>query len=357
MSVERVKSIILKPKEGKIFITSACSNCTPKTYNKWEFMQEETDYHKKELKLMRGINGGGLSLNDSCYKWNYARLKANEELYNNGGSWQIYEDSEISCKTYCLGELISSTYISITENDVKSGKYMENYKGKNYTLYYDIEEYNTAKTKAHNTLENYYKVFMKYFNEKHDGQYYLYSEKYGNIEPKGTTGSFYYNVGDGTIKPMDYMKAYCLTYYLGRDVEIKEIPTRQYKPTQEQIEESKNRIAMLGLSEKCNNKLYMGDMYNYVVSDFDIIKAINEFEIQHNAYVYYVIYTSTTFGRLYAMLYVSNEKQEWQEDRNLLSNGQCVAYVYNKTTPIFSEIGLIGFEKSSYNKDVLNRTF
>ena len=114
---------------------------------------------------------------------------------------------------------------------------------------------------------------------------------------------------------------------------------------------------MLGLSEKCNNKLYMGDMYNYVVSDFDIIKAINEFEIQHNAYVYYVIYTSTTFGRLYAMLYVSNEKQEWQEDRNLLSNGQCVAYVYNKTTPIFSEIGLIGFERSSYNGNVLNRTF
>lgn len=221
MSVENVKYITRKPKEGKIFITSACSNVFPKIYYKWEFMENETDYHKKELAIMRGINGGGLVLNDSCYEWNYALIRANKELYGSEYTWELYEDTNINCTMYCLGHLISDNYIPITEEDLKNGDYEVNYKGKDYTLYYKVEEYKKLKSRANENLEEYYRVFMKYFNEKIEGKYYLYNKKYGNIVPKGNKGSFYYNINDNLLEFYDYKKAYCLASIIGGDTEIK----------------------------------------------------------------------------------------------------------------------------------------
>ena len=46
MSYEKIKCITRKPKEGKIFITSASNNVSPKTYSKWEFMPDSL--HNKE---------------------------------------------------------------------------------------------------------------------------------------------------------------------------------------------------------------------------------------------------------------------------------------------------------------------
>lgn len=359
MSVEKVKYITRKPKEGKIFITSACSNVFPKTYYKWEFMENETDYHKKELALMRGINGGGLVLNNSCYEWNYARMKANKELYDNEGSWQVYDNSSIKYKIYCLGERISDNYIPITQEELKNGNFEEDYKGKTYTLYRDIEEYNNAKAQSQEELEKYYKVFVKYLEEKHKGKYYLYSKTYGNIKPKGTEGSFYYNIGSNLIEFMDYKKAYCLAKNIGKDVEILAVPKREYIPTQEQVEESKKRIELLGLEPRFNEKLYISDRYIIRAvedKDTELIKAINEFEKDYNAYVYHVIYTNTDIGQLYTMLYVSENKEEWQNDKEDIKAKQMYAYVWNRTDNYCSEIGLVGVEKLE-NCNLLKRTF
>ena len=123
MSYEKVKCITRKPKEGKIFITSACSNVRPLTYHRWEFMQNSNDYHEKELELMRGINGGGLVLNDSCYNWNYAYYKTNEEIKARYSEYDLYELSTMHYTRYCLGEQISSTYTPITQAEIESGNY------------------------------------------------------------------------------------------------------------------------------------------------------------------------------------------------------------------------------------------
>ena len=360
MSVEKVKYITRKPKEGKIFITSACSNVFPKTYYKWEFMGHETDYHKKELELMRGINGGGLVLNNSCYEWNYARMKANKELYDNEGSWQVYDNSSIKYKIYCLGERISDNYIPITQEELKNGNFEEDYKGKTYTLYRDIEEYNNAKAKSQEELEKYYKVFVKYLEEKHEGQYYLYSQKYGYVKPKGASGSFYYSPYNNAFSKgniMDYKKAYCISYSIGRDIEIKRVPSREYKPTNEQLAESRKRIELLGLKQDIANELYLSMGYGdrkVKENEFNVINAINEFEKEYNSYVYYIIFTRTNFGDCYSMLYVSNHKEEWGADRKDIENKEPYAYVYNETTPYCSEIGSIGVEKRN---DCLVRTF
>ena len=115
MSYEKVKCITRKPKEGKIFITSACNNVRPLTYHRWEFMQNSNDYHEKELELMRGINGGGLILNDSCYNWNYAYYKTNEEIKARYSEYDLYELSTMKYTRYCLGEQMSSIYVPITQ--------------------------------------------------------------------------------------------------------------------------------------------------------------------------------------------------------------------------------------------------
>lgn len=363
MSYEKIKCITRKPKEGKIFITSACNNVRPLTYSRWEFRADEQDYHEKELRLLRGINGGGLVLNDSCYDWNYALYKTNAEIRTKYRDYDLYELSTMHYTEYCLGEQISSTYTPITQTEIESGNYeyileWESKDGKS-KVYYRAEEYNKELARTHEVLEKYYELFMQFLEEKHDGKYYLYSKTYGNITPKGTQGSFYYNVFEGNMKIYDnYKQAYCMKETIGKDVEIKAVPRREYKPTKEQIAESKKRIELLDLEPRFSDKLYMSDRY-YIreVKDgeMDLIRAINNFEKNYNAYVYHIIYTKSNFGNLYSMLYVSNNTEEWKADRKDLQNKECYAYVYNKSDEVCSEIGLIGVEKADTN--LLTRTF
>ena len=362
MSYEKVKCITRKPKEGKIFITSACNNVRPLTYSRWEFMASEQNYHKKELELLRGINGGGLDLNDSCYDWNYAKLKTRDYMQEKyGNDYNLYDLSTMKYTRYCLGEQMSSTYIPITQEELKNSNYALEWESKDgkSKVYHNIEEYNNEQTRVMEVLEEYYNVFMGYLEEKHDGKYYLYSKTYGNIRPKGTQGSFYYNVFEGNIKIYDnYKQAYCIKETIGKDVEVKTVPKREYKPTNEQIVESKKRIELLGLEPRFSDKLYMSDRYcirEVKDGEMDLIRAINNFEKNYNAYVYHIIYTRSNFGNLYSMLYVSNNTEEWKADRKDLQNKECYAYVYNKSDEVCSEIGLIGVEKADTN--LLTRTF
>ena len=364
MSYEKVKCITRKPKEGKIFITSACNNVFPITYSRWEFRKDEQDYHKKELSLLRGINGGGLVLNDSCYDWNYAKLKTRDymqEKYDK--DYNLYDLSTMKYTSYCLGEQISSTYTPITQTEIESGNYKyilewESKDGKS-KVYYRAEEYNNEQTRVMEALEEYYNVFIGYLEEKNKGKYYLYSKTYGNVVPKGTQGSFYYNMFERDIKIYDnYKQAYCMKEIIGKDVEVKDVPRREYKPTNEQVAESKKRMELLGIEPRFSDKLYMSDRY-YIreVKDveMDLIRAINNFEKDYNAYVYHIIYTKSNFGNLYSMLYVNNHTEKWETDRKNLQNKKCYAYVYNKSDEVCSEIGLIGIEKADTN--LLTRTF
>ena len=89
--------------------------------------------------------------------------------------------------------------------------------------------------------------------------------------------------------------------------------------------------------------------------EIDLMRAINNFEKDYDAYVYHIIYTKSNFGNLYNMLYVSNNTEEWETDRKDLQNKECYAYVYNRSNEVCSEIGLIGVEKADTN--LLTRTF
>ena len=67
--------------------------------------------------------------------------------------------------------------------------------------------------------------------------------------------------------------------------------------------------------------------------------AIKQFEEKHNALVYHVILTPTTFGTILTLLYVSEEQEVWQEDREQLQEGLPLAYCINLEDDSCSEFG------------------
>ena len=77
----------------------------------------------------------------------------------------------------------------------------------------------------------------------------------------------------------------------------------------------------------------------------ELRKVIAEFEKEYDALVYTGIQTYTDImGLTYELFYVSDHKEEWEYDDNDRAQNWQVVYVYNKSTPEFSEIGGIGYE-------------
>ena len=79
--------------------------------------------------------------------------------------------------------------------------------------------------------------------------------------------------------------------------------------------------------------------------DEDQQKIAKEFEKEHGALVYFAIRSYTEFGVMDSFLYVSDYAEEWEMDREDITNGYVYAYVYNYDIPEYSEIGSIGVEE------------
>lgn len=73
-------------------------------------------------------------------------------------------------------------------------------------------------------------------------------------------------------------------------------------------------------------------------------QIVEQFEQQYNALVYVGVRCYTNIGCMDAYLYVSDEKDEWDDDRENLKNHEPLAYVWNNDAPDCSEIGQIGIE-------------
>ena len=115
------------------------------------------------------------------------------------------------------------------------------------------------------------------------------------------------------------------------------------------------RMKTLGIMEDAINQFDKEDKLMQSIEGFmywidedtenDIFAKVKEFEKEYDAVVYYVITTNTEFGLLYSFLYVGNEKEEWEYDREDIADGYCMSYVYNATEPMFSEFGTIAVKE------------
>lgn len=70
-------------------------------------------------------------------------------------------------------------------------------------------------------------------------------------------------------------------------------------------------------------------------------RAIKEFEEEYDALVYHAILTSTTFGTILTLLYVTEQEEVWKEDRENLNEGMALAYCINLEDDTYSEFGSV----------------
>lgn len=75
-------------------------------------------------------------------------------------------------------------------------------------------------------------------------------------------------------------------------------------------------------------------------------QMVAKFEEEHNALVYMVVETQTSFGLHKALLYVSDYEEEWDTDNFEIKAGQIMAYVVNCDAPDCSEFGYIGIKSA-----------
>lgn len=76
-------------------------------------------------------------------------------------------------------------------------------------------------------------------------------------------------------------------------------------------------------------------------------EAVKEFEKGGKRLVWGIINNKMADGdTLWSMLYVSDNKEEWEQDRRDLAEGYPIAFVYNATYPAFSNLGTIGVKRN-----------
>lgn len=74
-------------------------------------------------------------------------------------------------------------------------------------------------------------------------------------------------------------------------------------------------------------------------------QVVKKFEMEHpESLVYHVIETITLSGKFLSLLYVSNEKEDWESER-LQSDNAIMAYVLNLDNPKLSEFGYITVDR------------
>ena len=80
--------------------------------------------------------------------------------------------------------------------------------------------------------------------------------------------------------------------------------------------------------------------------DGQIKRMIDGFEQQYTALVYAVTHTFFEFGECYEFFFVSNYPEEWEYEREEMTDGYAMVYVYNHSVEWCSEFGTIAFAKT-----------
>ena len=87
------------------------------------------------------------------------------------------------------------------------------------------------------------------------------------------------------------------------------------------------------------NKTYDGILY-WLKNKPEYVEAVKEIEKKYEIFIYHCILTHTHYGDWLTMLFVSNEPENWAEEKSRLMVGYPEAYVYD-FTEFNSEFGTI----------------
>lgn len=89
---------------------------------------------------------------------------------------------------------------------------------------------------------------------------------------------------------------------------------------------------------------YIGSI-DTIFYEKDYEQAVKKFEKKHPNYlVYHAIESITTQGKFLSLLYVSDDKEEWESER-IEGNNSIMSYVLNFDIPDYSEFGYIVIDR------------
>lgn len=122
---------------------------------------------------------------------------------------------------------------------------------------------------------------------------------------------------------------------------------------EERFIEAIERMKLLKLDKKCIEAFTKGKVWEsegfgalYQLSDEEQM-IIDKFEANHkDCLVYHMIHNKFEFGECYSILYVSKNKDEWQQDKEDIEEGYVFAYVENIDNDWCSEFGSIAIKPS-----------
>ena len=75
----------------------------------------------------------------------------------------------------------------------------------------------------------------------------------------------------------------------------------------------------------------------------EVAEAVKKFEDEHNVLVYMIVRAFTDFGKMDSYLFVADDKDEWDYDRDDIRNKIVFTYTVNYDAPDCSEFGSIAF--------------
>lgn len=120
-----------------------------------------------------------------------------------------------------------------------------------------------------------------------------------------------------------------------------------------QIREAKQRLEILlkkGLMQEVKDSFdkdgtiyysYCGILYWLKENNNcdKLVEVVKQFEHKYNALVYTAIFNQTEFGDCLSLLYVSQHKNEWEQDKEDLKADLPIVWVENINEPVYSEFG------------------
>ena len=74
----------------------------------------------------------------------------------------------------------------------------------------------------------------------------------------------------------------------------------------------------------------------------EILQQVRDAEATYGIMAYVTIKTIAEFGIVYDILYVSENKEDWAIDAELMEDKVAMSYCINTTEPLFTEFGTIG---------------
>lgn len=90
-----------------------------------------------------------------------------------------------------------------------------------------------------------------------------------------------------------------------------------------------------------DNKLYMSE-FGGILCDLNEEAESAVRETERYGLPYHVVRSQSSFGDMYAVLFVSEHQDEWWAERCDPETGSVIAYVYNSTYTDNSELGSVG---------------